>query len=389
MITERARNVALGKEEADLVVQGDIVNPISLEVVKGSIAIVGDMIVGVSYDRLSPYRGRERVTAHGKICPGFIDAHIHIESSCLRPREFIRAVGTHGTTAVVTDPHEIANVLGEEGIQFMMDDSRGLPMKGLPVDVFFMYPSCVPATRLETSGCKLGAVDILTSDLWEEKRLLGLAEVMNFPHVVNGDPEFIGMIEGLKGHPIDGHCPGLTGDDLNSYVLSGVGSDHECITKAEMQEKIRLGMHIFIREGSVTKNLRDLLPGVGPAIDRYSFCSDDRLPHELVENGHLNHTLRLAVEEMGMDYALAVRFLTYNTARYFGLKNRGAIAPGYKADLAIMDANFDASMVIKNGKISSVKGTYSRKPIFQEMEKWRMFLREVATYPSPLISTTD
>jgi adenine deaminase len=262
------------------------------------------------------------------LAPGFIDAHVHVESAMVPPGEFARAVVPHGTTTVVTDPHEIANVLGLEGIRFMFDSA-----KYGPLSMYVMASSCVPATGFATSGAVLRGYDIvpLKSDPW----VLGLAEVMNVPGVVTGDEEVLSKLKGFDSMPIDGHSPGLSGPILQAYVAAGVQSDHECTRVEEAREKLRLGMMVLIREGSVAHNLRDLLPLVTPANQhRTCFCTDDRHPADLLDEGHIDHLVRLAIAG-GLDPITAIGMATWNPATHFRLWDRGAITPGRRADLVV------------------------------------------------------
>jgi adenine deaminase len=320
-------DVAAGRQPADLVLKnGRIVNVLSCEIHEGDVAIVGERIVGIgSYD------GRETVDLMGQyVCPGFIDGHVHIESSLLTVPEFAKVVVAHGTTAVVADPHEIGNVLGAEGIRFMLSSSKYCPLY-----VYMMISSCVPASRLESSGADLSALDILPllSDRW----VLGLAEMMDFKGVVAANEECLDKLRVLNGRCIDGHAPGLSGRDLCAYIAAGIGSDHECTTVEEAREKLRLGMHIMIREGSQARDLDALLPLVRPeTLDQFSFVTDDKDVEDLLVEGHIDHMVRKAIAA-GLPPVHAVKIATLNTARYFGLREQGAVAPGRIANLAILD----------------------------------------------------
>jgi len=327
MELKRRIDVAAGRQPADLVLKnGRIVNVLSCEIHEGDVAIAGDRIVGIG-----DYEGREVLDLKGQyICPGFIDGHVHIESSLLSVPEFARLVVTHGTTAVVADPHEIANVLGTEGIRYMLSAS-----KYCPIHVFMMASSSVPASRFESSGADLGAVDILTvlNDRW----ILGLAEVMDYSGVVAGEPEWLDKLTVAGQRPIDGHAPGLRGRELCAYVATGIGSDHECTTLSEAREKLRLGMHIMIREGSQARDLDALLPLVRPdTLDRFFFVTDDKDVEDLLAEGHMDHLIRRAIAR-GLNPVYAIRLATVNTARYFGLHDLGVVAPGKLASLAILD----------------------------------------------------
>jgi len=320
-------DIAAGRRPADLVLRGGrIVNVLSCEVHDGDVAIAGDRIVGIGR-----YDGREVVDLRGQyVCPGFIDAHVHIESSMLSVPEFAKVVAAHGTTAVITDPHEIANVMGVEGIRYMLNSS-----KYCPIDVYVMVSSCVPASHFESAGAELSALDIapLLSDPW----VLGLAEMMNFPGVVSADEGCLDKLRSVGRQPVDGHCPGLSGRDLCAYVASGIGSDHECTSLAEAREKLRMGLSIMIREGSQARNLDALLPLVTPeTLDRFMFVTDDKDVDDLHEEGQIDHMVRRAIA-LGMNPVHAVKLATINPARYFGLQQLGAVAPGRMASLAILE----------------------------------------------------
>lgn len=320
-------DIAAGRRPADLVLRnGRIVNVLSCEIHDGDVAIAGDRIVGIGR-----YDGRETVDLKGQyICPGFIDGHVHIESSLLSIPEFAKVVSAHGTTAVIADPHEIANVLGAEGIRFMLSSS-----KHCPIYVYMMASSCVPASRFESSGADLTAIDILPllADPW----VLGLAEMMDYPGVVAGSREELDKLTAVGDRPIDGHAPGLSGRDLCAYVAAGIGSDHECTTIEEAREKLRLGMHIMIREGSQAKDLAALLPLVQPeTLDRFMLVTDDKDVEDLLAEGHMDHLIRRAIAG-GLSPIRAIRLATHNTARYFRLRELGAVAPGRLACLAIVD----------------------------------------------------
>ncbi|HWV58259.1 MAG TPA: adenine deaminase [Longimicrobiales bacterium] len=316
--------VARGEQIPDLVLRNArVVNVFTAEIEETDVAVFGPYIAAVRRIPDAP----NTIDLEGRfLAPGFIDAHVHIESSLASPYQFARAVVPRGTTTVVCDPHEIANVHGIAGIQYMLAASEGIPL-----DVRVMASSCVPATPLGTAGASLDA-DAL-ADLARHPRVLGLAEVMNFPGVVAGDPDVWSKIERFRDAVIDGHAPGLSGPGLAAYVAAGPGSDHECTTADEAREKLRLGMMLFVREATNARNLRDLVPALTPAnFRRVALCTDDRQPPDLLDIGGIDHMIRMLIEE-GIDPVEAIRMATLNPAEYFGLRDRGAITPGRRADL--------------------------------------------------------
>jgi len=342
---------ARGEEKADLLLKnGRVVNVFTAELHQADVAVAGGLVVGLG----EGYEARETIDLAGRVvCPGFIDGHLHIESTMLTPYQFARAVVPRGTTAVVCDPHEIANVLGLDGIRYMLDASEGLPLA-----VFAMASSCVPATHLETAGASLTAEDLAT--LVDHPRVLGLAEMMNFPGVLFGIPDVLAKLEmaHVRGVPIDGHSPGLTGRDLQAYVAAGVRSDHECTQLEEAREKLRAGMYLLIREGTSERNLAELLPVVTPEnARRCLLVSDDRHPDDLVERGHMDYSVRLAVGE-GLNPVTAIQMVTLNAAERFRLWDRGAVAPGYRADLVILDdlENVAVEKVFSGGELVAENG---------------------------------
>jgi adenine deaminase len=327
MTLETLIAAARGEEPADLVLRNArLLNVFSGEIHPADIAIHDGQVVG-----LGEYQARQVVDLEQRfVAPGFIDAHVHLEDSMVQPSEFARAVLPHGTTAVVCDPHEIANVLGLDGVRYMLNASEGLPLR-----VYFMAPSCVPATHMESAGAGLTADAI--EKLWAYERVLGLAEMMNYPGVLFREPAVLDKIRSAGDRPIDGHAPGLSGLDLNAYIAAGVRSDHECTDLEEAREKLRRGMHILIREGTTERNLHALLPLVTSQNARLChFCSDDRHPDTLLREGHIDGIVRQAIG-WGLDPVLAYQMATINTAEYFQLRHLGAVAPGYQADLLVLD----------------------------------------------------
>jgi len=329
---------------ADLVLkEGKVINVFSGEVQERDVALYDGVVVGLG----PAYEGNEEISLKGKwVIPGLIDAHLHIESSMLLPSRLAAALLPHGTTTLVADPHEIGNVMGIEGIKFMIKESASLPL-----DIFFMAPSCIPATHLETAGARLAASDLAV--LKRETRVLGLAEMMNFPGVLMGTPEVLEKLALFGDKIIDGHAPSLTGYDLQAYVAAGMRSDHETTERIEGMEKLNSGMMLMIREGTTAKNLEDLLPLVTTEnARRFCFVSDDLHPQEIQRRGHLDFILRKAMN-LGLDPVLAVQMATLNPAEYFGFKDRGAVAPGFRADLLVLTdlERFELERVFKGGKL--------------------------------------
>ena len=338
--------VAAGREKADLVLKNaTYVNVFSGELDTCDIAVAEGLIVG-----MGAYEGHREADMTGKIVlPGFIDAHIHLESSLVTPAEFARAVIPHGTTTVITDPHEITNVMGTDGIDYMLAATEDLP-----VDVRFMIPSCVPASPMDESGANLDYRDV--DSFFDHPRVQGLAEMMNFPGIISGDGATVSKIVASQAHhkKIDGHAPGLKGHELNAYISAGVYSDHECADMEDAMAKLKLGQFIMIREGTAARNLEALMPLVqSPKLfDRCMFCTDDKHPSDLLEKGHIDYICREAVR-MGADPIQTVQVACLHAARYFLLNNRGAIAPGYLADFAIVEdlQDFNVVTVYKKGKL--------------------------------------
>jgi len=323
---------ARGDQNADLLLRnGQLVNVFSGTIEHADVAIVDGRIIGIG----PGYRAQTVVDLHGAfLLPGLLDAHVHIESSLCIPPQFARAILPHGVTTIVTDPHEIANVAGLAGIRYMAAAAQGLPL-----GVFLWAPSCVPATEMETSGATLTAADL--SSLLQDNTVHGLAEMMNFPGVINGDEEVLAKIHAFAGHPRDGHAPALRDQALNAYVTAGIGSEHECTTVEEAAEKLARGLYILIREATNAHNLHTLLPLITPQNSRrICFCTDDRIPSDLLDQGSIDYMVREAIA-FGIDPITAIRMATLNPTEWFGLHDRGAIAPGRVADLLIVDDLYD------------------------------------------------
>lgn len=340
--------VAQGLEPADLVLKNaEVFHVYTGEFILCDIAIADGYIAGTG-----SYFGIEEIDMQGRyITPGFIDAHVHIESSMLTPYQFAKAALPCGVTTIVTDPHEIANVCGAKGIQYMLDATEQLPL-----NVYFMLPSCVPATDFEDSGAVLLAEDL--EPFMEHPRVLGLAEVMNAPGVLQQDENVMAKLEMAGKGRIDGHAPGLTSSQLMGYAAAGITTDHECITKEQALDRLRAGIKVMLREGSAAKNMRSLLPTVNPDTAPYfMFCADDKIPAELLDSGYINYMVKTAIEE-GVSVANALQIATINAARHYGIKDAGAILPGRRADLLVFD-NLDEwkpRQVYKDGRLAVDNG---------------------------------
>ncbi|GLI55646.1 adenine deaminase [Propionigenium maris DSM 9537] len=351
-------DVAAKRKKAELLLKNcRIVDVFSGEIAEGNLAIDSGKIVGIG-----DYQGLKEIDLNGKfLAPGLIDSHVHMESSMISPGQFARAVVPRGTTGVVTDPHEIANVCGLEGIKFMMESSRDLPL-----NVYFMLPSCVPATPFENSGAVLEAEEL--AKLIDNPAVLGLGEMMNYPGVIEGNDKIVDKLKLAQDNNriVDGHSPDIVAEELNAYVIGGVKTDHECSTVEEMKERLRRGMYISIREGSAARNLEALIEGITPENERRClFCTDDRHPEDIIEKGHIDNNVRTAIKK-GIDPISAIRMATINVCECYGIKNLGAIAPGYDADLIVVDSleDFNVVEVIKDGRFVAREG----KPLF-ELEK--------------------
>ncbi len=346
--------VATGKKKAELVLKNArIVNVHSHEVIDGSLAIDGGVIIGIG-----AYEGHEEIDMERcYLLPGLIDSHVHIESSFSTPGQFARAVLPHGTTSVITDPHEIANVCGLDGIRFMLEASRDLPMTA-----YYMLPSCVPATEFENAGAVLDAEKL--ESLIDDEQVLGLGEMMDYPAVFAAKEEVLDklLMATNRGKMIDGHSPMVEGKELNAYSVAGIRSDHESSTLEEMRERLRTGMYCLIRQGSAAQNLPALISGVtGENSRRCLFCTDDRQPEDILREGHIDNHLRLAVSR-GIDPVTAVQMATLNAAEAYGLPDRGALAPGYRADVVVVDdlSGFNVRSVYVAGEKMAEEG----RPLF-------------------------
>ncbi|ABW17941.1 adenine deaminase [Alkaliphilus oremlandii] len=342
-VIKKRIDIAAGRIKSSLVLKnGKIVNVFSGEIIDGDIAIEEGTIVGIG-----KYEGLEEIDLKGKyVSPGFIDGHVHIESSMATPSEFAKAIIPRGTTTIIADPHEIANVCGMSGIEYILESS-----KNIPLNVYVMLPSCVPATTFENSGAILKAEDL--KQLIDHESVLGLGELMDYPNVIQGEDGILDKLVMAEGKVIDGHGPVIKDKELNAYVVSGIRTEHECSTAEEMLDRLRLGMYILIREGSAARNLKELIKAVNQDnVGRCLLCADDKHPEDILLNGHIDHNIRLAVEA-GISPVNAIRMATLNAAQCYGLKNLGAIAPGYDADIVILEdlQKFKVDAVFKKGNL--------------------------------------
>jgi len=372
--------VARGKQPADLLLKNArIVNVFSGEIERANIAIFRKRIAGIG----DYSEGKQVIDLHGAyVVPGLIDAHLHIESSMVSPVEFAKTVLPRGTTTVIADPHEIANVLGLDGVEYLIKSTEGVPL-----NLYIMLPSSVPATNLENNGARISVMDMI-GFVEKHPRVLGLGEVMNYPDIINGDHDSIAKIELLrhKYKKIDGHIPGISGKDLNAYICAFIRSDHECTNVEEAKEKLARGMQILLREGSVARNLDELLPLINEKNYPFiSFCTDDKHPNDILNEGHIDYMIRYAIKK-GIDPITAVRAATINTARHYNLRSMGAIAPGYKADFVIVDnlEEFRISMVFKDSKLIAENGK-----LVIDINREQFPLEEVNTFKCPHIEEKD
>lgn len=358
-----------GLRPADLVLRGGrVFDLIAGDLVETDVAICGDMIVGV----FGPYRGVQEIDVSGRILvPGFIDTHLHIESSLVTPFEFDRCVTPRGVTTAICDPHEIANVAGLTGIRYFLDASACTLM-----DIRVNLSSCVPSTHMETAGARLTAADL--TPLADHPRVIGLAEFMNFPGVLAGDPECLAKLEAFRGRHIDGHCPLLRGNDLNGYIAAGIRTEHEATTADEALEKLRKGMRVLIREGSVSRDLHALAGLITERFAPYlAFCTDDRNPLDIAEHGHIDHMIRTAIA-LGADPLAVYRTASLSAAEAFGLKDRGLIAPGRRADIAAIDslAGCHASLVLAGG-VPVTAAAFAARPVVAPVARQSVRARPV------------
>jgi len=343
--------VARGDMPADIVfTNGLVINVFTRRIEEVAVSVFGGRIAAIGPDAMD---AAETVDLGGRfLAPGFIDAHMHVESTMMMPREFVRVAAPHGTTGVVFDPHEIANVLGMPGIKLLMDASVGLPM-----NIMFGASSCVPSSKFENSGARLEADDL--EPMFDDPRVVALAEMMNFPGVFLGDESVLAKVRlGLDRAIVDGHCPGLSGAALGAYVASGVSSDHECTSAGEATEKIALGMQVFLREGSAARNVEALIPAVNDAnASRFCFCTDDRHPGDLHRDGHIDHVVRKAVG-LGLDPVTAIAMASLHVADHYRQPDLGAIAPGRQADLIVFEnlADIRPSLVYCRGELIARDG---------------------------------
>ncbi len=351
--TKRKIDIAAGRTKPELVIKNArIINVFTEEIIDGDIAIDHGYIIAIGQ-----YDGEETFDAEGKfVAPGMIDAHVHIESAMVTPSQFAKSILPIGTTTIIADPHEIANVCGLEGIQYILDESSNIPL-----DVYLMMPSCVPSTSFENAGASLLAEDI--KDMIQKNRILGLGELMDFPGVIAANDEILDKIEVTGDKIIDGHGPVISGKDLSAYVAAGIHTEHECSTVEEMIDRLRLGMYILIREGSAARNLNALIRGVNKEnARRILFCTDDRHPGDILTDGHIGNNVRLAIQN-GISPITALKMASLNAAECYRLYDKGAVAPGYIADLILFDdlKTIEVEAVFKGGQLAAKNG----KPLFK------------------------
>lgn len=359
MYKENLKNIiekSKGKKKANLVLKNaKTINVFSGEIIDCDVAIDNGKIIG-----LGEYNGEKEIDLEGKyLAPGFVDSHVHIESSMSSPSEFAKIIVPRGVTTIIADPHEIANVKGLAGIKYIIDES-----KDIPLDVYIMLPSCVPATDFENSGAILEAEDL--QKIMHEEAVLGLGELMNYPGVIGAEDKILDKLNLFKDKIIDGHGPVISGNDLNAYVVAGVKTEHECSTVEEVLDRIRLGMYVLVREGSAARDLRNIISAVNKDnLRRFMLCTDDKHPEDLIYEGSIDFNIKLGIE-MGVDPVDMIKMATINSCECYGLKDKGAIAPGYIADLVVIDnlEDFNILSVFKKGELVAESGD----PLFQAKE---------------------
>lgn len=386
MNKEQLKNLikkAKGEEKSELVLKNvNLINVFTKEIIKTNVAIDNGTIVGIGN-----YSGIEEIDLEGKyLSPGFIDSHVHIESSMSTPCQFARAVLPRGVTSIITDPHEIANIKGLDGIRYMIEDS-----KKSPLDAYFVLPSCVPATPFENSGAILNAEKL--SGLIDGRQIIGLGEMMDYPGVINYNDDVLDKLIIGSESIIDGHGPMISDKDLNAYVVAGIKTEHECSTSEEMIERLRLGMYILIREGSATRDLKKLIGVVNKEnLSRILFCTDDKHPEDLLKEGTIDYNIRLAIKA-GIDPIDAISIATINPSICYGLKNKGAIAPGYDADLVIIDNLDDLNIlkVYKKGKLvaENNKALFNSEAYVPEYMKDTVNIKEIKLADLKIPMVTD
>lgn len=383
-------DVAAKQQLADIVIKnGKIIDVFNLNIIEADVAIMDGTIVGIGH-----YEGKEIIDAKQRyICPGLIDGHAHLESSFVTPQEYANVVVQHGVTTVITDPHEIANVLGIRGIEYMLEATEHLP-----IDVMFMLPSCVPSTSFEQAGAVLGAEQL--APFFSHHRVLGLGEVMDFPAVKNCDTQMINKLSTALQHSyhLDGHCAGLTAEEVNVFRAAGIRTDHECTTPEEALEQIKRGMYVMMRESSAAKDLLHLLPAVNHHNSRrFLFCTDGKMINDLIHDGSIDHHIRLSIQ-YGILPLLAVQMATLNAAECYGFTNKGAIAPGYQADFLFVDQldSFEISAVFKNGKLVAENGRYINseqviQPVVREEITKSMHMKDTkeSDFSIKMVETND
>src|SRR6056297_1303090 len=335
--------LAKGDLTVDLVLKNcKIVNVFTHEIHEDDIAIDSGKIIG-----FGPYEAKRTIDLEGKyVAPGLVDSHMHLESTLVTPQRLSEISIANGTTTIIADPHEIANVCGVDGIEYLLESS-----KNIPLNIFFMIPSCVPATAFEDAGASIENKDI--EKLLKKDLVLGLGELMDYPNVINGNINMLKKMDLAKRKIIDGHAPGLLGRDLNAYMINGVKTDHECSTQEEMKQRLNRGMYVILREGSASKDVENLLPAINAYnYRRCLFCTDDKNPEDLISKGHINHNMKLAIKS-GIDPITAIQMATINAAECYRLRDIGGIAPGYDADLVILNnlKDFEIESVYKKGDL--------------------------------------